>query len=79
MTMQMSERKIAGDNIRALMEKNDLSVKQLTDELEIDRTYFHDILNGEANPSMEKYERIASRLGVTVRDLLEPSKRRRAS
>lgn len=71
MTISISERKIAGGNIRRLREAAGLSVTDAARELEIERTYFHDIENGSANVTFEKYERIAGRFGVTVRQLLE--------
>jgi len=78
MGITRNERRIAGENIRKLRLEAGLSLTTLAEELEIERTYFHDIENGTANATFEKYERIAARLGVSVRELLtEPPKKRR--
>jgi transcriptional regulator with XRE-family HTH domain len=77
MTITSNERRIAGANIRRLRLDFGLSLTKLAEELEIERTYFHDIENGTANATFEKYERIAAHFGKTVRDLLTERKRER--
>jgi len=79
MVMTQSERQIAGENIRKLREEAGTTQTEFARDVDIERTYFIDIENGAANVTFEKYERIAAALGVKVRDLLEPSRKRKAS
>ncbi len=65
------ERAIIGANIRRLRLAAGIALTTLAEELDIERTYFHDIENGTANVTFEKYERIAAYFDVTVRELLK--------
>lgn len=77
MVSTVSERRIAGANIRRLREERDLSLTELARALDIERTYFHDIENGTANVTFEKYEWIAAFFKVTVHDLTRPANGRK--
>jgi transcriptional regulator with XRE-family HTH domain len=77
MVMTSNERQIAGDNIRRLCERDKLSLSQFAKDIDLDRTWLHDILNGEANATFDTYERIAGYFGITVRELLTEPRRGR--
>lgn len=63
-------------NLQNCREKSGKSVAALAEEIGIARGYWYEIERGEVNVTIDMLERIASALGVTVRDLLEPRSRK---
>lgn len=59
-----------GIAIRQLRKLRRLSQERLALEADIDRRYMSDIENGKRNISLDIMERIASRLGIEVSDLV---------
>ena len=74
-TTNDKEKEIAGANIRRLCEEQNISIRQLAKDLEMNRSWLHDIIEGRANVTFDMLARIASYLGTTVRDLLTERKR----
>jgi transcriptional regulator with XRE-family HTH domain len=68
-----------GDNVRILREASTSGVTELSQRAGIHRGYWYEVERGEVNVSLEALTSIAQALGVTVRDLLEPPKRKKAS
>lgn len=60
---------VLGRRIRSLRERKDWSQERLAEEADLHRTYVGGIERGERNVSVANVERIATSLGVAVRDL----------
>jgi transcriptional regulator with XRE-family HTH domain len=54
--------------IRSIREKNGLTQAELARRVGVSRSYINKIENGEAKPSLALLERIASILGVSIKD-----------
>src|SRR5436309_6071783 len=65
-----TEKEILGQNVRRLCAEAETSLVQMTRDLEMNRRWFYDILDGRANATFDTLARIADYFGVTVRDLL---------
>lgn len=59
-----------GIAIQQLRKQHGLSQEKLALEADIDRRYMSDVENGKRNISLDIMERIASRLGIEVSDLI---------
>jgi transcriptional regulator with XRE-family HTH domain len=72
-----SERKILGRNIKRLRDKRDWSQEELGAAAgEMRQATVSDLEKGLGNPEWETIEKVAAALGVTVRELLKPPRRR---
>lgn len=60
-----------GANVRALRLARGLSQEAFAEVLEVHRTYMGGVERGERNLTLQSVERIAARLGVDPRALLE--------
>jgi transcriptional regulator with XRE-family HTH domain len=60
-------------NLKALMEKRELSIGTLAAESEIDKSYLSKILRGERRMNLEHFEDLVKALHIDPADLLKPS------
>ena len=70
-------RKVLAANVRHLRKAKQLSQEALAFEAEIDRTYVSQIERAVINPSLLILHKVAKVLGVSVVDLLTPTKPQR--
>ena len=60
------------DNLRRVMERQTISVRELARRAAVKSSFIYDILNGKStNPSTIKLARVAESLGITLAQLLE--------
>lgn len=72
-----SERKILGQNIKRLRDARDWSQEQLGAAAgEMRQATISDLESGAGNPEWDTIEKVAAALGVTIRELLKPPRRR---
>lgn len=64
-------RKTFGQRIRERRVVRKLSQEKLAELADLDRTYIGGIERGERNPSLANIEKIASALGLEIRDLFQ--------
>ena len=64
--------KTVGANLRALRVARGLSQEDFAEVLGVHRTYMGGVERGERNLTLRSVERIAQRVGVDPRALLEP-------
>ena len=64
-----------GIAIQRLRKQRGLSQERLALEAEIDRRYMSDVENGKRNISLDIMERIASRLGIEVSELIRQAEK----
>jgi transcriptional regulator with XRE-family HTH domain len=62
-----------GANLRAYREARGLSQEAFADMLELHRTYVGGLERGERNLTLKTVERMAERLRLDPRDLMEPN------
>lgn len=60
-----------GLKVRSLREKQGLSQEDFAEKADLHRTYVSGIERGTRNPTLTVLSRIASGLGISLRDLLE--------
>lgn len=80
--MKISDKQLSqslGIRIRELREASGESVVTLCKKVGITRGYWYAVEAANENPTVETLSKIASVLGVSVRDLLEPVKKRRTA
>lgn len=58
-----------GRNIRIMAYDKNISLKELAEEAGVSSAMMTKIVKGEKNPSVEKFAKIAKKLGVTMDDL----------
>lgn len=58
-----------GRNIRIMAYDKNISLKELAEAAGVSGAMMTKIVKGEKNPSVEKFARIAAKLGVTMDDL----------
>ena len=58
-----------GRNIRIMAYDKNISLKELAEAAGVSGAMMTKIVKGEKNPSVEKFARIAEKLGVTMDDL----------
>lgn len=63
-----------GIRIKELREQNELSQKDLSFKADLDRSYIASVENGQRNISIINIEKIASALGVSVKEFFENEK-----
>jgi len=63
-------KELMGARIDKLREQAGLSKTQLSIDSGVDRTYLHDILSGDGNPTLEQYAKLASACGVDFEEFL---------
>ena len=63
--------KTVGRNLRAYRQKRGLSQEAFANVLGIHRTYMGGVERGERNLTLKSLEKMAERIGVEVRELLE--------
>jgi transcriptional regulator with XRE-family HTH domain len=56
------------EKLRTIRKKNGLTQAELARRVGVSRSYINKIENGEAKPSLALLERIASILGVSIKD-----------
>jgi transcriptional regulator with XRE-family HTH domain len=56
------------EKLRTIRKKNGLTQAELARRVGVSRSYINKIENGEAKPSLTLLERIASILGVSIKD-----------
>ena len=60
-----------GANIRKARERKGVSQETLAHTARVNRSYLGEIERGKGNPSVKMITRIANKLGVRVKDLLD--------
>ena len=73
--MEGELQRVVGEQVRRVRAERGLSQEALADALGVHRTYLGAVERGERNLTLRTVERLADRLDVPVRDLLEPSGR----
>jgi transcriptional regulator with XRE-family HTH domain len=63
-----------GRNIRIIAYDKNISLKELADAAGVSQAMMTKIVKGEKNPSVEKFARIAEKLGVTMDDLVKDTR-----
>ena len=74
-TMEGVLQRALGQNLRAYRESRGLSQEDFAELLDLHRTYVGSVERGERNLTLKTVERIADRLHLDPRRLLEPRKR----
>jgi transcriptional regulator with XRE-family HTH domain len=65
----MSVRLLFGQNVKKVREQKGWSQDRLSEETGLHRTYISGIERGVRNPTIEIVQRLATALGVEIRDL----------
>ncbi len=73
-----SEKLIVGSNIRRLCEERGVSLRKLSIDLKMNRSWLHDIVEGRANTTFDMLSGIAKYLGTNVHDLFTERKPRKS-
>ncbi|QZN86532.1 helix-turn-helix transcriptional regulator [Cellulomonas sp. C5510] len=73
--MEGELQRVVGEQVRRVRAERGLSQEALADALGVHRTYLGAVERGERNLTLRTVERLADRLAVDVRDLLEPAGR----
>jgi transcriptional regulator with XRE-family HTH domain len=63
-------KELLGARLDQLREQAGLSKTELAEAAKVDRTYVHDLLAGEGNPTIEMYAKLASACGVDFEEFL---------
>ena len=63
-----------GRNIRIVAYDKNISLKELAEAAGVSGAMMTKIVKGEKNPSVEKFARIAEKLGVTMDDLAKDTR-----
>ncbi|HSV62341.1 MAG TPA: helix-turn-helix transcriptional regulator [Chthoniobacterales bacterium] len=61
-----------GDNLRRQRKALGISQEDLADKAGLHRTYIGSVERGERNVSIDNIERLASAVGATIQQLLQP-------
>jgi len=59
--------------IKEVLEEKGKTIQWLSDQLSITYANTNNIVNGKANPSLERLNEIAFKLGVDIIDLIKPT------
>ncbi|MBD3778637.1 MULTISPECIES: helix-turn-helix transcriptional regulator [unclassified Cellulomonas] len=73
--MEGELQRVVGEQVRRVRAERGLSQEALADALGVHRTYLGAVERGERNLTLRTVERLADRLAVDVRDLLDPAGR----
>lgn len=60
-----------GKTIQVLRRQKELTQEELAEKVGVDRSYMGFIERGERNPTLDKIEKIARALGVSMKKLFE--------
>lgn len=60
-----------GDKVADYRHKRDLTQEELAEKVGVDRSYMGFIERGERNPTLDKIDKIARALGISIRRLFE--------
>ncbi len=60
-----------GDRVSIFRHKRDLTQEELAEKVGVDRSYMGFIERGERNPTLDKIDKIARALGISIRKLFE--------
>ncbi|WP_394549970.1 helix-turn-helix domain-containing protein [Pantoea sp. SGAir0183] len=71
--MSMSARQNFAWNLRKIRQSQGISQEKLADLCDLHRTYVSSVERGERNITVDNMERLATALGVDIRELLEPN------
>ncbi|ENZ8031218.1 helix-turn-helix transcriptional regulator [Klebsiella pneumoniae] len=71
--MSMSARQNFARNLRKIRQSQGISQEKLADLCDLHRTYVSSVERGERNIAVDNMERLATALGVDIRELLEPN------
>jgi len=63
---------VFGDNLRRQRKALGISQEDLADKAGLHRTYIGSVERGERNVSIDNIERLASAVGATIQQLLQP-------
>lgn len=69
----MSARQDFARNLRKIRQSQGISQEKLADLCDLHRTYVSSVERGERNIAVDNMERLATALGVDIRELLEPN------
>ncbi|MGC0190577.1 helix-turn-helix domain-containing protein [Klebsiella pneumoniae] len=69
----MSARQNFARNLRKIRQSQGISQEKLADLCDLHRTYVSSVERGERNIAVDNMERLATALGVDIRELLEPN------
>jgi ribosome-binding protein aMBF1 (putative translation factor) len=65
-----SARRVSAENVRKLRRERGLSQESLAEQSQLHRTYVGSVERGERNVSIDSMERLATALGVELREML---------
>ena len=58
--------------LKELRESKGITMGQLADIMQTSRSYLYRIQNGSKSPTLKTLNKLCTRLGVTITDILEP-------